>query len=99
METTAVLTEDGDAWILNGKKLWCTNGGLAKYLVVMAKTPGKRAITAFIVHTDWPGVKDMHRCSFMGIRGMQERAQLIGGRLEIASQPDRGTTVTLAVPI
>ena len=35
----------------------------------------------------------------LGIQGMQERAQLIGGRLGIASKPDRGTTVTLAVPL
>jgi signal transduction histidine kinase len=35
----------------------------------------------------------------LGIRGMQERAQLIGGRLEIASRPEQGTTVTLSVPL
>src|SRR5213592_626658 len=39
METTAIL--DDDAWILNGEKLWCTNGTKAELLVVMARTPSK----------------------------------------------------------
>src|SRR5580765_8684021 len=41
METHAVLSDDGDAWILNGEKLWCTNGTKAELLVVMARTPSK----------------------------------------------------------
>src|SRR5881296_1056647 len=64
METTAVPTEDGQAFILNGEKLWCTNGTVAELLVVMARTPSKvvggrerRQITAFIVETNWPGVE------------------------------------------
>jgi alkylation response protein AidB-like acyl-CoA dehydrogenase len=71
METVAEPTEDGEAWILNGKKLWCTNAGRAKYLVIMARTPGKRSITAFIVETDWPGVTIGDRCRFMGLKGME----------------------------
>jgi alkylation response protein AidB-like acyl-CoA dehydrogenase len=39
MTTTAVPTEDGEAFILNGEKLWCTNGTIAELLVVMARTP------------------------------------------------------------
>src|SRR5439155_1490528 len=63
METLAVPSEDGQAWILNGEKLWCTNGTKAELMVVMARTPStvvngreKRQITAFIVEADWPGV-------------------------------------------
>src|SRR5574341_1781436 len=41
METTAVPSDDGQAWILNGEKLWCTNGTIAELLVVMARTPSK----------------------------------------------------------
>lgn len=70
METTAELTEDGSAYILNGKKLWCTNGTIANLLVVMAKT-GPKKITAFIVETAWEGVEVLHRCEFMGLKGIE----------------------------
>src|SRR5262249_14132919 len=48
MQTTAVLSEDGTHYILNGEKLWCTNGTIAELMVVMART-GPKKITAFIV--------------------------------------------------
>ena len=77
METTAVPSEDGQAWILNGEKLWCTNGTIAELLVVMARTPSKmlngkekRQITAFIVEANTPGVEVVHRCHFMGIKAI-----------------------------
>ncbi len=75
METTAIL--DDDTWVLNGEKLWCTNGTKAELLVVMARTPSKmvngkekKQITAFIVETDWPGVEVVHRCHFMGLKAL-----------------------------
>ncbi|MDO8666768.1 MAG: acyl-CoA dehydrogenase family protein, partial [Gemmatimonadales bacterium] len=78
METYAKLTPEGDAYILNGEKLWCTNGTVAELLVVMARTPSKmvngkerRQITAFIVECDWPGVEVVHRCEFMGLKGIE----------------------------
>ncbi len=76
MSTTAELTEDGDAYILNGEKLWTTNGPRSELMVVMARTPprenvrAKRPITAFIVETDWPGVEVKHICHFMGLRAL-----------------------------
>ncbi len=70
MTTSAELTPEGDAYILNGEKLWCTNGTIAELMVVMAKT-GPRAITAFIVETSWPGIEVTHRLSFMGLRGIE----------------------------
>jgi alkylation response protein AidB-like acyl-CoA dehydrogenase len=77
METTAVPSDDGQAWILNGEKLWCTNGTKAELVVVMARTPSvvvdgkeKRQITAFIVETNWPGVEVAHRCHFMGLKAI-----------------------------
>src|SRR3954447_11062336 len=76
--TTATPTEDGEAFILNGEKLWCTNGTMAELLVVMARTPDKvkngkeiPQITAFIVETDMPGVEITHRCRFMGLKALQ----------------------------
>src|SRR5712692_6739529 len=77
METTAVPSADGEAWILNGEKLWCTNGTKAELMVVMARTPStvvngkeKRQITAFIVEMGWPGVTVTHRCHFMGLKAL-----------------------------
>ncbi|MBI1966974.1 MAG: acyl-CoA dehydrogenase family protein, partial [Gemmatimonadetes bacterium] len=77
METMAVPSEDGAAWILNGEKLWCTNGTVAELLVVMARTPSKivngkekRQITAFIVEANSPGVQVTHRCHFMGLKAI-----------------------------
>jgi len=70
MLTTVVKTPDGTAFILNGKKLWTTNGTLAKLLVVMAMDPGTKKISTFVVEADWPGVSVEHRCRFMGLRAI-----------------------------
>jgi alkylation response protein AidB-like acyl-CoA dehydrogenase len=77
MATHAEPTPDGKFFILNGEKLWCTNGTKAGVLVVMAKTPPKivngkpkTQITAFIVETNWPGVEVIRRCHFMGLRAL-----------------------------
>ncbi|HZG44230.1 MAG TPA: acyl-CoA dehydrogenase family protein [Longimicrobium sp.] len=78
LATTATPTEDGSAFIINGEKLWCTNGTLAELLVVMARTPDKikngkaiPQITAFIVDTSAPGVTITQRCRFMGLKALQ----------------------------
>ena len=78
MTTTATPTDDGEAFLLNGEKLWCTNGTMAELLVVMARTPSKMKngkeipqITAFIVEVDTPGVEVTHRCRFMGLKAIQ----------------------------
>jgi alkylation response protein AidB-like acyl-CoA dehydrogenase len=78
MKTTATPSEDGKHWVLNGEKLWCTNGVIADMYVVMAATPplikkGReiKQITAFIVERDTPGIEVMHRCRFMGIRAIE----------------------------
>ncbi len=77
MQTTATPAPDGKGWILNGEKLWCTNGLKAEVIVVMAQTPPKvvkgkekKQISAFIVDMDTPGVEITHRCQFMGLRGI-----------------------------
>ncbi len=78
MTTSAKKSEDGSHWVLNGEKLWCTNGAIADLLVVMAATPpiqkrGRevKQISAFVVEADSPGVQVMHRSKFMGIRGIE----------------------------
>lgn len=70
MSTSAVLSEDGTHWVINGEKLWCTNGTVAELMVVMART-GPKKITAFIVETNWPGVEIKHRCHFLGLKGIE----------------------------
>jgi alkylation response protein AidB-like acyl-CoA dehydrogenase len=70
LATTATLSEDGRHYVLNGEKLWCTNGTVAEVMVVMARTGPKR-ITAFIVERDWPGVEVVQRLHFMGLRAIE----------------------------
>ncbi len=69
--TTCVLDDSGDNYILNGTKLWTTNGSIAEMLVVMALHPDTKRISAFIVETDWPGVEIVERNHFMGIHGIE----------------------------
>ncbi len=68
LTTTAV--RDGDFFVLNGEKLWCTNGTLAELLVVMARHPETNRISAFVVETSAAGVKVEHRCRFMGLKAL-----------------------------
>src|SRR5262249_7044483 len=70
LTTTAELTEDGSAYVIHGRKLWCTNGTLAKLLVVMARDPRTKKISAFVVETAWEGVKVEYRCRFMGLKAL-----------------------------
>ena len=78
MVTTATPSDDGKSWILNGEKLWCTNGTRAELMVVMARTPDRivngkprRQITAFIVEANAPGVEVLQHCRFMGLKALE----------------------------
>lgn len=74
LATTAVPDGD-DAYVLDGVKLWTTNGVIADLLVVMARVPAseghKGGITAFVVEADSPGITVEHRNAFMGLRGLE----------------------------
>src|SRR5213080_4132789 len=77
MSLRAEPTADGSEFVLNGEKLWCTNGVKAGVLVVMARTPSKmvggkerKQITAFIVDVNTPGLEIAYRCRFMGLRAL-----------------------------
>jgi alkylation response protein AidB-like acyl-CoA dehydrogenase len=74
LTTTAELSADGSHYLLNGSKLWCTNGTISELLVVMARDPKTDAISAFVVECDWPGVVVTHRCRFMGLRALANAA-------------------------
>jgi alkylation response protein AidB-like acyl-CoA dehydrogenase len=71
LSTTAELSPDGTHYVLNGDKLWTTNGSIAELLVVMARDPATRKISAFIVESDWEGVELLQRNHFMGINGIE----------------------------
>src|SRR3989440_913555 len=81
LATSAVPTEDGSEYILDGVKLWTTNGVVADLLVVMARVPPrpsgkgveghKGGITAFVVEADSPGITVENRNAFMGLRGIE----------------------------
>ncbi|MFB4288698.1 acyl-CoA dehydrogenase family protein [Nonomuraea sp. ATR24] len=67
LSTTAV--RDGDDYVIDGVKLWTTNGVIADLLVVMARTGEK--ISAFVVEGDSPGITVKRRNTFMGLRGIE----------------------------
>ncbi|MFF9398624.1 MULTISPECIES: acyl-CoA dehydrogenase family protein [unclassified Streptomyces] len=73
LATSAV--PDGQDYVLDGVKLWTTNGVVADLLVVMARVPEsdghKGGITAFVVEADSPGITVEHRNAFMGLRGIE----------------------------
>ena len=77
---TATPTEDGAGYVINGRKLWTTNGTVADVLVVMARVPRseghKGGITAFIVPASTDGVVVEHRIEFMGLHGIENSQTL-----------------------
>ena len=77
MTTQATPTDDGEAFLLNGEKLWCSNGTRAGLLIVAAQTPPKLVdgkprtqITTFVVEAKAPGVEVVCRSQFMGHRAI-----------------------------
>ncbi len=70
LESSVRRTEDGD-FILNGEKLWTTNGTFADLFVVMARHEDTGRISAFIVENDWEGVSVSQRLHFMGLKALE----------------------------
>ncbi|AJE42795.1 acyl-CoA dehydrogenase family protein [Streptomyces nodosus] len=86
---------DGDDYILDGVKLWTTNGVVADLLVVMARVPRseghKGGITAFVVEAASEGVTVENRNAFMGLRGLENgvtrfRGVRVPGRNRIGAE-------------
>ncbi len=73
LRTTAALTEDGSAYIINGEKLWISNGPVAEIMILMAGTSTEESdhpsISAFIVEGNAPGITSQP-CHFMGLKGL-----------------------------
>ncbi len=106
MSTTATLSEDGNSYIINGEKLYITNGADAELLVVMALTPSitvhgkeKKQISALIVETNTPGFEVVNRCQFMGIRGIANGrlrfTNVIVPKENIIGEPGQGLKIAL----
>ncbi len=68
-KTHAVLSEDGKHYILNGQKMWITNGGFADVMIVFAKIDNDRVMSAFIVERGYPGIQFNPEEKKMGIKG------------------------------
>ncbi len=72
-KTKAVLSDDGKNYILNGQKMWITNGGFADVLTVFAKIDNDRVLSAFIVDGNAPGITLNPEEKKMGIKGSSTR--------------------------
>ncbi len=70
LATSAARTPEGD-FLLNGEKLWTTNGTVADLFVVMARHTDTKKISAFIVEKEMPGVRVVARCRFMGLKAIE----------------------------
>ena len=72
-KTKAVLSEDGKHYILNGQKMWITNGGFADLLTVFAKIDHDRVLSAFLVESSSEGITMNPEENKMGIKGSSTR--------------------------
>jgi alkylation response protein AidB-like acyl-CoA dehydrogenase len=70
LATTVRKSPDGSHFILDGRKLWCTNGTLAEMIVVLARDVDTHKIHCLVVEMNWPGVQVDQRCHFMGLRAL-----------------------------
>ncbi|MGB1518089.1 MAG: acyl-CoA dehydrogenase family protein, partial [Crocinitomicaceae bacterium] len=72
-KTKAVLTDDGKYYVLNGQKMWITNGGFANLFTVFAKIDDDDKLTAFLVEADSEGISLNPEEKKMGIKGSSTR--------------------------
>ncbi len=93
MSSTATLSEDGTTYLLDGVKLWTTNGVIAELVVVMARVPehpgGRGGISAFVVDTASEGITVEQRNAFMGLKGPRERRDPLPSGARARREPAR----------
>jgi isovaleryl-CoA dehydrogenase len=101
MRTTA--TRDGDDYLINGTKLYITNGAVADVVLLYAKTnrdKGAKGISAFVVEKTFPGFKVAQKLEKMGFRGSQT-AELVFDNCRVPAanligEEDRGVQVVMS---
>ena len=72
-KTKAVLSADGKNYVINGQKMWITNGGFADIFIVFAKIDNDENLSAFIVEKHFPGISLNPEEHKMGIKGSSTR--------------------------
>jgi alkylation response protein AidB-like acyl-CoA dehydrogenase len=72
-KTKAVLSEDGSHYVVNGQKMWITNGGFANLFTVFAKIDDDKNLTAFLIEADSEGISLNPEEKKMGIKGSSTR--------------------------
>jgi alkylation response protein AidB-like acyl-CoA dehydrogenase len=102
VKTTAV--QDGDHWVLNGSKLWITNGGIASFFTVFARTGAADAhgkMTAFIVTADMPGVSASPHEDKMGLRASSTTSVMFDNvrvpAENVLGEPGKGFKVAMQI--
>ncbi|MGH6629126.1 MAG: acyl-CoA dehydrogenase family protein, partial [Burkholderiales bacterium] len=102
IKTTAVI--DGDSWVLNGNKMWITNGGIASFFTVFARTGpegGHGKMTAFMVTSDMPGVSIGPHEDKMGLRASSTTTVLFDNvrvpAANVLGEPGKGFKVAMQI--
>lgn len=101
IQTRAV--KDGNEWVINGSKMWCTNAAIAEYIITLARTDpqgGSRSLSMILVPTNTPGLKIGPPEKKMGLKGSPTSAvtyENVRVPLEnLVGEPGRGLHQTLA---
>ncbi|MEZ4800001.1 MAG: acyl-CoA dehydrogenase family protein [Flavobacteriales bacterium] len=100
-KTRAVLSEDGKHYIINGQKMWITNGGFAHVLTVFAKIDNDENLSAFILTRDMEGISFNPEEKKMGIKGSSTR-QIFFNNVKVPVEnllSERGNGFKIAVNI
>jgi alkylation response protein AidB-like acyl-CoA dehydrogenase len=100
-KTRAVLSEDGKHYIINGQKMWITNGGFAHVMTVFAKIDNDENLSAFIMTRDMEGISFNPEEKKMGIKGSSTR-QIFFNNVKVPVEnllSDRGNGFKIAVNI
>jgi acyl-CoA dehydrogenase len=100
-QVATTATWDGDAYVLDGEKTWISNGGIADFYTVVARTgeaPGARGLSAFVVDADTPGLRVAERIPVIAPHPLA-RIELDGIRVPAAQRlgaPGEGFKVAMA---
>jgi alkylation response protein AidB-like acyl-CoA dehydrogenase len=100
-KTKAILSEDGKHYIINGQKMWITNGGFAQVFTVFAKIDNDENLSAFILTRDMEGISFNAEEKKMGIKGSSTR-QVFFNNVKVPVEnllSERGNGFKIAVNI